>query len=73
MLHEESILPVKEKNIPLNIRNTNEPDNPGTMIMESIDAEESDNQRFITGIAGRRNFTVLTIYQADLDRHPHPA
>ena len=66
VLHEDSILPVKEKNIPLNIRNTNEPDNPGTMIMESIDAEESDNQRFITGIAGRRNFTVLTIYKKQI-------
>ena len=66
VLHEESILPVKEQNIPLNIRNTNEPDNPGTMIMESIDAEESDNQRFITGIAGRRNFTVLTIYKKQI-------
>ena len=66
VLHEESILPVKEKNSPLNIRNTNEPDNPGTMIMESIDAEESDNQRFITGIAGRRNFTVLTIYKKQI-------
>ena len=66
VLHEESILPVKEKNIPLNIRNTHEPDNPGTMIMESIDAEESDNQRFITGIAGRRNFTVLTIYKKQI-------
>ena len=67
VLHEESILPVKEKNIPLNIRNTNEPDNPGTMIMESIDAEETDgSQRFITGIAGRRNFTVLTIYKKQI-------
>ena len=66
VLHEESILPVKEKNIPLNIRNTNEPDNPGTMIMESIDAEEMDSQRFITGIAGRRNFTVLTIYKKQI-------
>ena len=67
VLHEESILPVKEKNIPLNIRNTNEPDNPGTMIMESIDAEETDgSQRFITGIAGRRNFTVLTMYKKQI-------
>ena len=66
VLHEGTIFPVREKNIPLNIRNTNEPDNPGTMIMESIDAEESDNQRFITGIAGRRNFTVLTIYKKQI-------
>ncbi len=62
VLHEESILPVKEKNIPLNIRNTNSPGDAGTMIMETID-ESSAPARMITGIAGRRSFTVLTIYQ----------
>ena len=39
VLHEESILPVKEKNIPLNIRNTNRPEDPGTMILERISGE----------------------------------
>ena len=63
VLHEESILPVKEKNIPLNIRNTNRPQDPGTMIMESIDENLSRSRRLITGIAGRRSFTVLTIYK----------
>ena len=63
VLHEESILPVKEKNIPLNIRNTNEPDNPGTLIMDSFDETEESGEHFITGIAGRRNFTVLTIFK----------
>ena len=63
VLHEESILPVKEKNIPLNIRNTNRPEDPGTMILERISGEEGDANRIITGIAGRRSFTVLTIYQ----------
>lgn len=63
VLHEESILPVKEKNIPLNIRNTNRPQDAGTMIMETIDEKLVRNQRFITGIAGRRSFTVLTIYK----------
>lgn len=62
VLHEESILPVKEKNIPLNIRNTNRPEDPGTMILETIE-EDGDPNRMITGIAGRRSFTVLTIYQ----------
>ena len=37
VLHEGTIFPVREKNIPLNIRNTNQPDHPGTMIMESFD------------------------------------
>ena len=37
VLHEESIQPVKEKGIPLNIRNTNRPQDPGTMILERIE------------------------------------
>jgi hypothetical protein len=63
VLHEESILPVKEKNIPLNIRNTNRPQDAGTMILENIDEKLVQSKRFITGIAGRKSFTVLTIYQ----------
>ena len=63
VLHEESILPVKEKNIPLNIRNTNRPQDAGTMIMETIDSSLPQSRRLITGIAGRRSFTVLTVYQ----------
>ena len=43
VLHEEAIFPVKEKNIPINIRNTNEPDNPGTMIMEDCSALDKKN------------------------------
>ncbi len=62
VLHEESILPVKEKNIPLNIRNTNRPQDAGTMILDSID-DATASSGLITGIAGRRSFTVLTIYK----------
>ena len=36
VLHEGTVSPVREKNIPLNIRNTNQPDHPGTMIRESL-------------------------------------
>ena len=60
VLHEESIQPVRDKGIPLNIRNTNRPEDPGTMIVESI-TEEEQNERFITGIAGRKNFSILTV------------
>ncbi len=60
VLHEDSIAPVKEKGIPLNIRNTNRPEDPGTLIVESVD-EDAEPDRFITGIAGRRNFTILTV------------
>ena len=62
VLHEASVFPVRRKNIPLNIRNTNDPSHPGTLIMESFSEElEQERNRFITGIAGRRDFTIITI------------
>ena len=60
VLHEGTIFPVREKNIPLNIRNTNDPANPGTMIQESFD-DVADENHFITGIAGKKNFSIITI------------
>lgn len=65
VLHEESVQPVKEKSIALNIRNTNRPQDPGTMIVDSIAGEES-RERFITGIAGRKNFTIITVSKRNL-------
>ena len=61
VLHEGTVSPVREKNIPLNIRNTNQPDHPGTMIREAFSEEEAQDDRFITGIAGRKNFSVITL------------
>ncbi len=66
VLHEDSILPVKEKGIALNIRNTNRPQDPGTMIVEDVE-EDGAQERFITGIAGRRNFTILTIRKRSMN------
>ena len=60
VLHEGSIFPVREKNIPLNIRNTNAPDEPGTMIQEHFDGD-SDPNRFITGITGKKNFSIISM------------
>ncbi len=67
VLHEESIQPVKEKGIPLNIRNTNRPQDPGTLIVESIEGEQQE-ERFITGIAGRRNFTIFTLTKHNMNQ-----
>ena len=61
VLHEGTVFPVREKNIPLNIRNTNDPDHPGTLIMEEFDDSEDAEHRFITGIAGKKNFSIVTI------------
>ena len=63
VLHEGTVSPVREKNIPLNIRNTNQPEHPGTMIRETF--EESETERtsgsMITGIAGKKGFSVITL------------
>lgn len=67
VLHEESILPVREKGISLNIRNTNSPDEPGTMIVDRVDENEPVEDSFITGIAGRRNFTIITVLKRNMN------
>ena len=60
VLHEDSIFPVREKNIPVNIRNTNDPEAPGTMIKESFDGDH-DPDRFITGITGKKDFSIISL------------
>ena len=67
VLHEESVQPVKEKGITLNIRNTNAPDAPGTMIVDRVEEEIGKEERFITGIAGRRNFTIITVFKHNMN------
>ena len=59
-LHEGTIFPVREKGIPVNIRNTNAPQDPGTMIRERFDTD-SDPKRFITGITGKKDFTIISL------------
>ena len=58
VLHEDAIFPVRMAGIPINIRNTNEPDNPGTMIVR---ADESHVRGAITGIAGKKGFTAIAV------------
>ena len=69
VLHEESIQPVKDANIPLNIRNTNAPQDPGTMILSQFEESAEESDRFITGIAGRRDFSVITIHKRNIAAH----
>ena len=69
VLHEGTIFPVREKNIPLNIRNTNAPDHPGTMILESIEDEQKEGG-FITGIAGKKGFSIITIAKTGMSSEP---
>ena len=61
VLHEEAIFPVRYAGIPINIRNTLRPQDPGTMIVAA--AQDYDSEHIITGVAGRRGFTVITLEQ----------
>lgn len=60
VLHEDAIYPVRDKDIPINIRNTNQPEDPGTFITTQPDIRED---RVVTGIAGSKEFTVIGIYK----------
>ena len=58
VLHEDAIFPVRYSKIPINIRNTNRPEDKGTFIVPQSD-DISDT--VITGIAGRVGFSTITI------------
>lgn len=64
VLHEEAIFPVKRKDIPIHIKNTNRPEDAGTIIKDA--ASESDNKTVITGIAGTKNFSIITVKKAHM-------
>ena len=60
VLHENAIYPARQAGIPINIRNTNDPDDPGTII--SADDTAVSGQ-LVTGIAGNKDFTVIGIHK----------
>lgn len=62
VLHDEAIFPVKEAGIPVKIKNTNRPGDPGTLIVK--DADPITHTGTITGIAGRKDFTFIMIEKA---------
>ncbi len=59
VLHEEAIFPVRKKGISIQIKNTNEPEAPGTMIVH--DDYDQIKQGSITGISGKKGFTVISV------------
>lgn len=63
VLHEEAVFPVRGAGIPVNIRNTNDPDHPGTLIVGN-DHPKAKLSYQITGIAGRKDFTIIQIEKA---------
>jgi aspartate kinase len=64
VLHEDAIFPVFKANIPIHIKNTNNPADMGTMIVPNLSDADSD---IITGIAGRKGFTVIALEKARMN------
>lgn len=67
VLHEESIFPVKQARIPIHVLNTNNPAAPGTWIVNS-GMTSALRHGTVTGIAGTKGFTVITLTKANLHR-----
>ena len=65
VFHEEAIFPVKNHGIPINIRNTNNPGDKGTTILNDKLEVKAGN---ITGIAGKKDFTVIAIEKTLMNR-----
>lgn len=64
VLHEDAIYPARIANVPINIRNTNNPDDSGTYITSEVaETAAKEENRIITGIAGSRDFTVVALYK----------
>lgn len=61
VLHEDAIFPVRKEGIPINIRNTNKPEDKGTLIVEGTCRKPKYT---ITGIAGKKGFASITIEKA---------
>jgi aspartate kinase len=64
VLHQDAIFPVFKANIPINIRNTNDPESPGTMIVPNM---AEDDTGTITGIAGKKGFSVISVEKANMN------
>jgi len=60
VIHEEAILPIEDINIPLNILNTFDPDQKGTI----ISSQASIDENIITGIAGKKDFISINILKS---------
>lgn len=67
VLHEDAVFPVRSANIPINIKNTNAPQDAGTLIVPS--EQNPAAEHIITGIAGKKNFSVISIEKDRMNSH----
>ncbi|MDO4572371.1 MAG: aspartate kinase [Clostridia bacterium] len=66
VLHEDSIFPVRRAHIPINVRNTNAPEDEGTMVVPDSYLKYYPREGLLTGVAGRAGFTVITVYKDNM-------
>lgn len=66
VLHEDSIFPVRKARIPIHVRNTNKPEAKGTLIVPDGLVRQVDRAYPMTGVAGSRGFTVITLTKDNL-------
>ena len=66
VLHEEAIFPIKDAGIPIVIRNTNRPQDPGTVISENAGADVSGAEPIITGVTGKRDFVAIHVMKTHM-------
>lgn len=64
VLHEDVVFPLREKDIPIRVKNTNKPEDPGTVVRDTI-APDPDGQ-LVTGIAGRKDFIAIEISKKNM-------
>ncbi|HAO99250.1 MAG TPA: aspartate kinase [Fibrobacteres bacterium] len=65
VFHDEAIAPVREAGIPINIRNTNKPDDAGTMIVSKL----PEVTRYdIAGVAGKKNFSMFSVEKTMMNK-----
>ena len=63
VIHDEAIFPIRDKGIPINIRNTHDPEDPGTMIVAEREATHP-----VCGIASRAGFSMINIEKTLMNR-----
>ena len=67
VLHEDAVFPVRSAGIPINIKNTNAPEDAGTLIVPS--EKNPAAEHVITGIAGKKDFSVISIEKDRMNSH----
>ena len=66
VLHDEAVFPAKDGNIPINIKNTFFPKGRGTFIVDRVSEDEDSKPVDITGISGKKNYTVFNICKSNM-------